>query len=214
MTDDSHEARAHRRLEVATTVLLALAAVATAWATYQSARWHGRQAETQSASIATRVESTRESGVANRQAQIDVALFTQWVNAYARGQTNLEVFYRKRFRPEFQPAFKAWVATKPRKNPNAPLSPFAMPQYHLAASDKADELEARAGAFSATVSQYIQRADNYTLAVVLFASALFFAGISTRMRSPGQRVALLAIGYTFVLGTIAWLATFPVTIAV
>jgi len=191
-----------------------LAAVATAWATYQSARWHGKQAESQSASIAARVESTRESGVANREAQIDVAIFTQWVDAYARGETELEAFYRKRFTPEFQPAFKAWVATKPRKNPDAPLSPFAMPQYHLAASDKADELEARAGAFSSTVSQYIQRADNYTLAVVLFASALFFAGISTRMRSPGQRVALLAVGYLLLLGTIAWLATFPVTIAV
>lgn len=195
-------------------MLLALAAVATAWATYQSARWHGKQAEAQSASIAARVESTRESGVANRQAQIDVAIFTQWVDAYARGETELEAFYRKRFRPEFQPAFKAWVATRPRKNPDAPLSPFAMPQYQLAASDKADELEARAGAFSGTVTQYIQRADNYTLAVVLFASSLFFAGISTRMRSPGQRVALLAIGYMLLLGTVAWLATFPVTIAV
>jgi hypothetical protein len=214
LTDDAREGPARRWLELATTVLLALAAVATAWATYQSARWHGKQAESQSASIAARVESTRESGVANREAQIDVAIFTQWVDAYARGETELEAFYRKRFRPEFQPAFKAWVATKPRKNPDAPLSPFAMPQYHLTASDKADELEARAGAFSSTVSQYIQRADNYTLAVVLFASALFFAGISTRMRSPGQRVALLAVGYLLLLGTIAWLATFPVTIAV
>jgi len=214
LTDDAREGPARRWLELATTVLLALAAVATAWATYQSARWHGKQAESQSASIAARVESTRESGVANREAQIDVAIFTQWVDAYARGETELEAFYRKRFRPEFQPAFKAWVATKPRKNPDAPLSPFAMPQYHLTASDKADELEARAGAFSSTVSQYIQRADNYTLAVVLFASALFFAGISTRMRSPGQCVALLAVGYLLLLGTIAWLATFPVTIAV
>ena len=120
MTDDSREARAHRRLEIATTVLLAFAAVATAWATYQSARWHGKQAESQSASIAARVESTRESGVANREAQIDVAIFTQWVDAYARGENELEAFYRERFRPEFQPAFKAWVdqaAQEPERSP-------------------------------------------------------------------------------------------------
>ena len=43
--------------------------------------------------------------MANRQAQIDVALFTQWVDAYARDETELDRFYRKRFRPEFQPAF-------------------------------------------------------------------------------------------------------------
>ena len=69
------------RLELAATVLLAIAAVATAWAAYQSARWHGEQARAQSASIAARVESTRQANVANRQAQIDVALFTQWVDA-------------------------------------------------------------------------------------------------------------------------------------
>ena len=94
--------------------------------------------EAQSASIAARVESTRAANVANRQAQIDVALFTQWVDAYARDETELADFYRKRFRAEFQPAFEAWVATKPRTNPDAPLSPFAMPQYKLAATAQAD----------------------------------------------------------------------------
>jgi len=160
-------------------VLLAIAAVATAWAAYQSARWHSQQAEAQSASIAARVESTRAANVANRQAQIDVALFTQWVDAYARDETKLAGFYRKRFRPEFQPAFAAWVATRPRTNPDAPLSPFALPQYKLAATWQAERLEAQAAASSASVGQYIQRADKYSLAVVLFAASLFFAGIST-----------------------------------
>ena len=86
-------------------MLLAVAAVATAWAAYQSARWHGEQARAQSASIAARVESTRAANVANRQGQVDVALFTQWVDAYAREEDELSAFYRKRFRPEFVPAF-------------------------------------------------------------------------------------------------------------
>ena len=49
---------------------------------------------------------------------------------------------------EFEPAFDAWIATRPRENPNAPLSPFAMPQYRLAASTQADALESQAGEFS------------------------------------------------------------------
>ena len=96
-----------------------MAAVATAWAAYQSARWHGEQAKAQSASIAARVESTRTADVANRQAQIDVALFTQWVDAYARDETELADFYRKRFRPEFRPAFdgvgRDQAADEPRR---------------------------------------------------------------------------------------------------
>jgi hypothetical protein len=203
-----------RRFELAVTLLLAMAAVATAWAAYQSARWHSKQAEAQSASIAARVESTRSANVANRQAQIDVALFTQWIDAYARDETELAGFYRKRFRAEFRPAFEAWVATKPRTNPDAPLSPFDMPQYKLAATAQADLLEAQAAAFSQEVGRFIQRADDYSLAVVLFAASLFFAGISTRLHSPTPRMAILGLGYTLFLGSLIWIATFPVSLSV
>jgi hypothetical protein len=208
------DARRDRRFELAATLLLAMAAVATAWAAYQSARWHGEQAEAQSASIAARVESTRSANVANRQAQIDVALFTQWVDAYARDETELAGFYRKRFRDEFRPAFAAWVATTPRTNPSAPLSPFAMPQYKLAATATADRLERQAAASSQRVGRLIQRADNYALAGVLFAVSLFFAGISTRLRSPTTRMVVLGLGYTLFLGSVVWIATFPVSLSV
>ena len=214
MNNGAKESRADYRLEIVAAVLLSIAAVGTAWATYQSARWRGEQAKAQSASIAARVESTRAAAVANRQTQIDVALFTQWVNAYAREETELATFYQGRFRDEFRPAFNAWVATKPRTNPDAPLSPFAMPQYRLAATAQADALEAKAGAKSNDVARYIQRADDYTLAVVLFAVSLFFAAISTRLGAWRLRVALLAMGCVLCLGTIVWLATQPVSVAI
>jgi hypothetical protein len=203
-----------RRFEFAATLLLAIAAVATAWAAYQSARWHGEQAEAQSASIAARVESTRAANVANRQAEIDVALFTQWVDAYALDETELAEFYRRRFHAEFRPAFRAWVATRPRTNRDAPLTPFVMPQYKLAATAKAEGLEVRAAAFSASVGRFIQRADDYSLAVVLFAAALFFAGISTRLHSSTARMVVLGLGYILFVGTVLWIATFPVSLAV
>ena len=202
------------RFELAAAVLLAVAAVATAWAAYQSARWHGEQARAQSASVAARVESTRASGLANRQSQIDVALFTQWVDAYAREETELSAFYRKRFRPEFTPAFDAWVATRPRKNPDAPLSPFAMPQYRLAAATTADALEAKAAAASQRAGLNIQRADNYSLAVVLFAAALFFAGVSTRLHTRTPRAIVLGLGWAMLLGSAIWIASFPVSLSV
>jgi hypothetical protein len=214
LTEDPGETRFDRHFELVATVLLAVAAVATAWASYQSARWHGEQARAQSASIAARVESTRAANVANRQGQIDVALFTQWVDAYARDETELAAFYDKRFRPEFKPAFEAWVATKPRKNPSAPLSPFAMPQYKLAANATSDRLEVKAAAASQRAGSFIQRADDYSLAVVLFASSLFFAGISTRLRSSSTRMVILGLGCALFLGSVIWIATFPVSLSV
>ena len=203
-----------RRLELAATVLLALAAVGTAWSTYQSARWHGKQAQAQSASIAARVESTRAANVANRQAQVDVALFTQWVDAYASDDQRLATFYRQRFRARFRPAFDAWIALRPLENRKAPASPFDMPQYSLAASTAADRLEGVAAARSRDVQTFIQRADNYTLAVVLFAVALFFAGISTKLDDRTARIGILACGYVLFAGTVIWIATSPVTVSV
>jgi hypothetical protein len=212
--EDAKQRAFERHLELIATLLLAMAAVATAWASYQSARWHGEQARAQSASIAARVESTRSAAVANRQGQVDVALFTQWVDAYARNESELASFYDNRFRAEFRPAFEAWVATKPRKNPRAPLSPFAMPQYKLAATANADRLEVRAAVFSRRAGDFIERADRYALAVVLFASSLFFAGISTRLHSSTTRMIVVGLGYALFLGTGTWIATFPVSVSV
>ena len=213
MTDPG-QSRFDQGVELAATVLLALAAVASAWAVYQGATWRGEQARAGSKSIAARVESTRAANVMNRQTQIDVALFTQWVDAYARDETELAAFYRKRYREEFQPAFDAWVATKPRTNPRAPLSPFAMPEYKLAAGAKADRLEATAATFSQRAGDYIQRADHYAAASVLFAASLFFAGICTRLRARVPRIVVLGLGYTLFLGTVLWIVTFPVNLPV
>ena len=213
MTDPG-QSRFDGRFEFASTILLALAAVASAWAVYQGATWRGEQARAGSKSIAARVESTRAANVMNRQTQIDVALFTQWVDAYARDETELATFYRRRFRPEFRPAFVAWIATEPRTNPRAPLSPFAMPEYELAASATSERLEAAAATFSRRAGAYIQRADDYALASVLFAVSLFFAGISTRLQARAPRSVVLALGYALFLSTVVWLMTFPVNLPV
>jgi hypothetical protein len=195
-------------------VLLALATVATAWSGYQSTRWNGEQAKAGARANALRIDSTKADGLANAQTQVDVATFTQWVDAYARDDDRLARFYLARFRPEFAPAVRAWVATRPLQNPAAPLTPFAMPQYRLAAREEAERLDAQAEVQAGLARRDIQRATNYVLGVVLFASALFFAGMSTRMRSPRAAVALLAVGAAVFLLTTLWIATSPVSVSV
>ena len=108
----------------------------------------------------------------------------------------------------------AWVATRPRQNSDAPLTPFAMPQYRVAATVEAERLEADAERWAAAGRVNVQRATNYVLGVVLFAAVLFFAGISTKLRTPLLRRVLLGIGATVLIGTAIWLATFPVSISI
>jgi len=52
------------------------------------------------------------------------------------------------------------------------------------------------------------------LGVVLFASALFFAGMSTKLTSPRLRVTMLSIACAVFLVTALWIATSPVSVAV
>jgi hypothetical protein len=202
------------RLEVFATVLLAAATVATAWSGYQASRWNGEQAKAASRTNAIRIDAARAQGLAEAQTEIDVATFMQWVDAFVRGEGELAAFYFKRFRKEFKPAVNAWIATRPLKSRNAPLTPFVLPQYQLTATAEAKQLDAAAELSAASVRQSIQRSTNYVLCVVLFAAALFFAGISTKFGSPRVRVASLAIGSIVFLGTLGWLATFPVSLSV
>ena len=208
------DGRQASRFEVVATVILALAAVATAWGGYQASRWHGEQAIAFSHANASRVESTRASNLANTQTEIDVATFSQWVDAYARHETRLADFYRRRFRREFQPAVAAWIATRPLENADAPLTPFAMPSYRLEAAARAERLTVAAEAAATEARRDIQYANDYVLAVVLFAAALFFGGISTRLQRPRLRALVLGIGCAVLVGTIAWVVTLPLSISI
>ena len=202
------------RTELVATVLLAVAAVATAWSGYQATRWNGEQAKASSRTNAIRIDAARAQGLSQAQKEVDVATFIQWIDAYAHRETRLTAFYERRFRPEFKPAFRAWVATKPLTNPNAPLTPFVMPQYRLAAEAQAERLDAEAEVSAADVRRDIQRASNYVLGVVLFSVALFFAGMSTKLGNPRLRQIAVAVGCAVFVGTLVWIATSPISVSV
>ena len=202
------------RIDLTAAVLLALCTVATAWSSYQATRWNGEASKATGRTSALRIQAARAQGLSQSQTQVDVATFTQWVDAYAHREPRLTAFYFERFRQEFKPAVKAWIATRPLKTPDAPLTPFAMPQYRLAAATAAKQLDAASEASAATVLRCIQRASNCVLAVVLFALALFFAGMGSKLRVPRLRRLMIGLAGAVFAGTVIWIATFPVSFAV
>jgi hypothetical protein len=159
--------------EVIVTVILALATLATAWSGYQSARWGGEQSTKFSMAGALRTESTRASTKAGQIAQVDIGLFTNWVNAFAVGYQELAEFYENRFRPEFEVAFNAWLATDPKNNPDAPETPFSMSEYTISLDLEADRLEQEASKSFQEGSAANQISDDYILNTVILASVLF-----------------------------------------
>jgi hypothetical protein len=106
------------------------------------------------------------------------------------------------------------VATRPRTNPDASLTPSELPQYRLAANEEAERLEAAADTFAAEARRKIRRSSNYVPGVVLFAASHFFAGIRTKLATPRLRVVLLGIGSAVFLGTPLWIAISPISLSI
>ncbi len=202
------------RFEYVATFLLTFAAVATAWSGYQASRWNSEASLESSRVNALRIEAARSQGLANFQTEVDVASFFEWIDAEQTGDAELARFYEDRFRPEFRPAFDAWLATAPAGEDDAPGTPFALPEYRLAATDDAEQSDREAVAAAAIVRRNLQRSTDYVLAVVLFSVALFFAGISTKMTGVRPRSALLTCGCVVFLGTAVWIATSPISISI
>jgi hypothetical protein len=201
-------------LEILVTVLLVVAAVATSWSSYQATRWNGEQAQASGRTNAIRIEAARASSLAEASTQVDVATFIAWAEADQEGDAERAAFFLDRFRPEFAVAFDAWIATDPTINPEAPKTPFPMPEYQLASRDEAERLDAEAEASAEQVRVNIQRASNYVLTVVLYAIALFFAGMSNKIVNRRLRIIMVGTGLAVLVGALVWVATFPVSFRV
>lgn len=182
-----------RRIAIASTILLAVTALATAWSSYQAARWSrvytGKNVEVGK----LRLEATRASMTASQMQGIDLGLFTNWLNAYAAGKAELETFYRERFRDEFKPAFEAWLKSRPLTNPNAAPSPFHLPEYRLALNDKATQLDEEATRTYQDVQAAVQRSDDYVRNDVILATVLFFVAIGQQVKWLPPQVAMLVV---------------------
>jgi len=196
------------------TVLLVVAALGTSWSSYQATRWNGEQAKAAASTNAIRIQAARAQGLAQAETQVDVATFIAWADADQQGNRRLTAFYLNRFRPEFRPAFDAWMATKPLTSPDAPPTPFAMPGYTLAAREQAAQLDAASEVSAAQVRRDLQLSSNYVLTVVLYAIVLFFGGVSTRIGNRRLRWVLTGAGCFVLVAAIGWIATFPVSLAV
>jgi hypothetical protein len=201
--------RHERRLELFATFILAVTTVATAWSGFQSNLWSGEQSALYTQAGSSRTESVKADNEAVSLRLADLTTFTSWLDAYAVGNTELSDFYQQRFRAEFKVAFEAWVATTPRLNPDAPPSPFAMPEYQLEAATRSDELEAQADSLFQQGQEANDIGDSFVLNTVILAVALFFTAMSERFEWQTVRYLNLAIAIVITIIGIARIFALP-----
>ena len=199
-----------RTLELAATLLLAIATVGIAWSGYQAARWSGIQSRHYAEANTARALANRASTAAGQDRLQDLLNFNRWLEASTQGDTTLTRLYEARFRPEFRPAFQAWIAQDPLHQPGAIPSPLLMPQYHPAKTALADQLEHKADRAFSGGRTATDHTDNYVLTTVFFAAVLFFGGISMRFAWLAMRIVVLGLGTLCLLYALIRIALLPI----
>lgn len=206
----SRAQRTDRILEVIMALILGIVAVATAWSGYQAARWGGVQSTLYSQAGALRTESVRNANEGLIEMLLDVDLFSQWVNASSADDEALAEFYSTRFRPEFNPAFEAWLATEPLNNSAAPNSPFAMPEYVVSSMAESDRLEQEAGLTFDQGQAANEQADRYVFTAVILASVLFFTGVASGFDWLPAQIAVVVIAFALMGWGLYNLSSYPI----
>jgi hypothetical protein len=195
--------------ELVAVIVLSVTAILTAWTGFQASKWDGAMSIGFNQASTDRIQAARQEADANRAQTIQVALFTQWLQAETEGNQRLMDFLSARFPEPLKTAFAAWLATNPRTNPGAPSTPFVMPEYELPALAAAQAADHTADATFARALSDNQRGDNYTLLTVAFASVLFFAAMSGRMKSRVTQWTVLGIGLALFTAATVLLVLLP-----
>jgi hypothetical protein len=206
----TRQQRTRRWFEVITAIILGMVTVATAWSGYQAARWSGVQSTQYAQASVLHLRATEDTALAGQLRLYDLNLVNSWLDAYATGNTKLAGVYEARFRPQFLPVFRAWMALDPFTNPKAPPGPLYMPQYKLIQDKEAEQLNAQAAAAFASGQHANERSDNYVLNTVFLATVLFLTAIAGNFEWNAVRGAMLAVALGMLLFGLYHLFTYPV----
>ncbi len=208
--DGTRSTGIYRWVEILSAVVLSLATVGTAWSGYQASRWGSEQtAHSQRASKAI-IRAAHVTDLAEQRQSLHVNIFGQWAGAISTGNTALAGFLYDRFPEPLKSATVAWLATQPLTDPAAPPTPFSMPQYVLTERAEADGLEAIAEAESEAAATASEHSDRYLVFTIVFATVLFFGGISGKFSWLVVDIAALVLGVLALLAGVVILVTLPV----
>ena len=198
-------------IEIAEAVLLAIVAVATAWSGYQTARWDSRQAQLYGLSNKYRAAENRASTLSGQQRLYDTTTFGFWLQAKVQGDQKAGALFVRRFRPEYRPAFAAWLKTDPFHNPKAPAGPLLMPQYHNAAAERAARAGERASVALEGGTTARETGDKYLRNTVLLATVLFLTALAQKFKVEGVRIGLIVVSAVLLAIALFYVGTYPRT---
>src|SRR3954470_22478267 len=112
-------------------VMLSVVAMLAAWSGYSAAKWSTESSISLAKASANRTKSNLANIEAVQLRTLDSVNANSVLTAFESGDRRAFRLAVRRMRPGYRPAFKAWIALHPLKNPDAPRDPSLLPQYRI-----------------------------------------------------------------------------------
>jgi hypothetical protein len=209
--DDDQKAkdRHDRWLTIVEAVLLSLVAVLAAYSGFAAAKWATESSVSLARASALRTKASRDELIALQTRTLDSVAFNAFFSAYVANDPAAEQLAVRRLRPGYKPAFFAWLATDPAKNPNSPPGPSYMPQYVIPQQTSAAIYDHRADEEFTKGEDAGGTSDKYVRDTVFLATVLFLVGISGHFKLQGARDGLVGVGIALLVFSVIQLLGLP-----
>jgi len=206
-----HEDRGSRLVLLAA-VILGIAAVLTAWASYRASLTSDGVIKNYAEQQALISEANDTYALSDREAQLEQQFFLQYAIAKAEGNTGVEDYLIETMGEELYQVV-LWWEEQPRET--QPLSPFVeenpnyagLPSQDLIA--QGDDLKGQADARRVIAETADADSDRFELANVFFAIVLFLAGVATLLGRRSVQIGILSLSVVMMVAGIVVLVTTP-----
>ena len=205
---EGHAAR-DRAISIVEALLLSIVALMAAWSGYSAAKWGTHSSLSLAKASGARSRASADQIEATQIRTLDSVSFNAVEGAYVGHDAKLFRLAVRRLRPGYRPAFDAWIAMHPLKNPNAPPDPSDMPQYVIPQEAQALALTAASNTFFTEGESAAGTADKYVRLTVLFAAVLFLVGIGSRFPVRVARYGLIALAAGLMVVSVVELLGLP-----
>jgi hypothetical protein len=197
------------RLELALAIILSLATLASTWCGYQAQSWAGVASTSQSAADTAERQAAEDTIVGLQLRTFDgIALLNYWT-ALRAGDTQSQELILAHVRPQLRRAIEAAIADGILTSPGR-TGPLQRPEYVLVEEQEAARLRKEAGVLNTAAANAGRYSGAYVMLTLMFASVLFFGGITGTFRSRRVRVGLATIALAVFVLTVTNLVGLPV----
>lgn len=181
--------------EILIAFLLGIAAIATAWASYQSALLQGDSLKEMNRSVRTADSGSQQWNEGNQDYTSQVQLFIEFAKASYAEDTELAAYFKDSLMEEdFAKAVQWWVDDKEGYD-----SPFYEENtaWKVPGWTEGERLDALAEKQFKKGARLDNRGDRYDLVTVILATSLFLFGMASILHGRAVRLGMTTVGILF-----------------